>query len=195
MLISSAVLRWVSNEKGHGIFAKEFIPKGTITFVNDALDIYLDPNDPKFQKEPYLSLLDRYAYNAPDGRLVLCWDFGKYMNHCCWPNTLSTGYGFDIAIKDIAIGEEITTDYGTISTGHEMVFQCEKANCRKGITNESFDQCAKLWDEQILEALKLSDKVTQPLWNLLEKDVISDLNRFFQGETSSYRSVYQQKPR
>ncbi|PIQ60310.1 MAG: hypothetical protein COW00_06780, partial [Bdellovibrio sp. CG12_big_fil_rev_8_21_14_0_65_39_13] len=66
MLISTALLRWVSNEKGYGLFAKEFIPKGTITFVNDQLDIILDPDNPKFKTEPYRTVLDKYAYNSPE---------------------------------------------------------------------------------------------------------------------------------
>lgn len=195
MLISSAVLNWISNDKGYGLFAKEFIPKGTITFVNDHLDVILNPKDPRNLKEPFRSILDKYAYNSPLGDLVLCWDFGKYMNHCCWANTLSTGYGFDIAVNDIQPGEEITTDYGTISTGHFMVLNCEKENCRKGIDIENFDECAKNWDKLIKDALTQTRRTPQPLWNIIPEDVLKRLNRFLDGDLSAYASVQEQKPK
>ena len=31
-------------------------------------------------------------------------DHGKYENHACDPNTLTTGFGFDIAVRDIQPG-------------------------------------------------------------------------------------------
>ncbi|PIP95984.1 MAG: SET domain-containing protein-lysine N-methyltransferase [Bdellovibrio sp. CG11_big_fil_rev_8_21_14_0_20_39_38] len=195
MLISTALLRWVSNEKGYGLFAKEFIPKGTITFVNDQLDIILDPDNPKFKTEPYRTVLDKYAYNSPEGKLVLCWDFGKYMNHCCWPNTLTTGYGFDIAVSDIQKGEEITTDYGVISTGHHMIFSCEKKNCRNGIDIANFEECARNWDLQITEALGKTRSVAQPLWSLIPEDILQQLTLYLDGDKNKYLSVNDQKPK
>lgn len=195
MLISTALLRWVSNDKGYGLFAKEFIPKGTITFVNDHLDVILDPKDQRFQKEPYQTVLEKYAYNSPNGELVLCWDFGKYMNHCCWANTLTTGYGFDIAVHDIQEGEEITTDYGVISTGHQMIFECAKENCRKNIHIDNFEECARNWDQQIKEALLSTRSVPQPLWSLITDDILKQLSPYLDGAVEKYVSVNDQKPK
>ncbi|GAB4419914.1 MAG: hypothetical protein OHK0056_30240 [Bacteriovoracaceae bacterium] len=36
---------------------------------------------------------------------------------------------------------------------------------------------------------------SQPLWNLIEKDVLDDLNKYLEGGKDTYKSVYNQKPR
>ncbi|MBL7665194.1 MAG: SET domain-containing protein [Bacteriovoracaceae bacterium] len=195
MLIKSAIIRWISDEKGYGLFAKEFIPKGTITFVNDNLDLVIDPKDKRFHKEPYKTILEKYAYNSSDSKLILCWDFGKYMNHCCYSNTLSTGYEFDVAVTDIHPGEEITTDYGGISTGHYMVFSCDKANCRKSISGDNFDKLVDTWDVKIKEALQSSRAVSQPLWDLIPKKTLTQLNKFLEGDAKKYVSLKKQQPK
>ena len=91
-------------------------------------------------EQDYLFLLDyvrvfsRLAWQAPDGHLgdlvdlahatwheelglyVLCGDNGRYFNHSDAPNTVSSGisFGDDRALRDLAIGEELTSDYRTI---------------------------------------------------------------------------------
>ncbi|MCB9091980.1 MAG: SET domain-containing protein [Halobacteriovoraceae bacterium] len=194
MLIQNVRLQWISQEKGYGLFAEHFIPKGTITFVNDALDIYLDPHKSEFQTELYKKILDKYAYNSIDGKLVVCWDFAKYMNHCCFSNTLTTGYGFDIAVTDINPGEEITTDYGVIATEHTMIFNCSKENCRKKIDINSFESCISFWDSQIQEALKFTQEVSQPLYSLIDEKTRLKLESYLGGKLEEYQSVSMQKP-
>lgn len=194
MLLSDVRLSWISEEKGYGLFAQDFIPKGTITFVNDNLDIVIKPKSKKFQSKEYQDLLNKYAYNSPRGELVVCWDFGKYINHCCWSNTLTTGYGFDIAISDIHPGEELTTDYGVIATEHPMTFSCPKENCRKVIDINSFDSCVEYWDSQIKNALTNTKNVDQPLWSFIPPEILKRLESYLAGKKEDYLSVITQKP-
>ncbi len=60
--------------------------------------------------------LTHYGYvDLRLGRLILCSDDARFMNHSERANTASDTsadpYGVDIAVRDIAPGEELTTDY------------------------------------------------------------------------------------
>ena len=41
-------------------------------------------------------------------------DHGRYMNHNCIPNCLKTWMGYEVAVRDIALGEELTNDYANL---------------------------------------------------------------------------------
>lgn len=194
MLHKSLRLAWISPEKGYGLFATEFIPKGTITFVNDHLDLIIDPKDSRFHKEPYISILEKYSYSNTSGERVLCWDLGKYMNHCCAPNSMTTGYGFDIALMDIAIDEEVTTDYGVFTIEHQMTMSCDKKNCRKLLSIRTFDSCVPTWDTHIKDALKNLEAVPQPLWSLLDEKTAYQVKEYLKGSEKNYISIATQKP-
>ena len=66
-------------------------------------------------------MLDRYAYPSPDkpGFMVYEVDNGRFMNHSATPNTDFSQYGGATATSDIAVGEEITCDYGEFFEGFE----------------------------------------------------------------------------
>ena len=50
------------------------------------------------------------------GLYVLCGDNGRYFNHAARPSTVSDAiaFGQDHAARDLAAGEELTSDYATI---------------------------------------------------------------------------------
>ncbi|MEX0823486.1 MAG: SET domain-containing protein-lysine N-methyltransferase, partial [Balneolaceae bacterium] len=91
-------LRFVNQKKGRGVFATRFILKGTITYVKDELEIEIPPDDPRLADPAYRDIIETYSYIDRDGTMVISWDHAKYVNHCCQCNTMSTGYGFEIAI-------------------------------------------------------------------------------------------------
>jgi hypothetical protein len=43
MIIPWVKIQWISDEKGYGLLATRDIPKGTVTFVQDGLDIVISP--------------------------------------------------------------------------------------------------------------------------------------------------------
>jgi len=108
-------IRFINEQKGHGVVATQFIPAGTITWALDKLDREFTVSD--FQKldSLYQNILETYTYRNKNGNLVLCWDNGRFVNHSFKSNCLSTAYDFEIAIRDIEPGEELTDDYGYLN--------------------------------------------------------------------------------
>lgn len=62
----------------------------------------------------YLRTYSTWSDSA--GLYVLCGDNGRYFNHSASPSTISSGvcFGDDRATRDLAAGEELTSDYRTI---------------------------------------------------------------------------------
>ena len=67
--------------------------------------------DPRREDPIYKDVIEKYSYTEPNGNMILSWDIAKYVNHCCNCNIISTGYGFEIAIRDIQPGEELLIYY------------------------------------------------------------------------------------
>ena len=191
MILPSLRIQWISDEKGYGLFATQTIPKGTVTFVQDGLDIVVAPDQ---VVSPQLApFVERYSYDGPDGSRVISWDFGKYMNHCCFANTLTTGYGFEIAIRDIAPGEEVTDDYRIFTREHQLLMSCDLQNCPVTLEVGNTRQLIQKWDKEILIALAEFKGVQQDLLNFIPEKTIRDLNDYLSGK-ADYRSVQTQMP-
>jgi hypothetical protein len=56
------------------------------------------------------------TWHEQSGLYVLCGDNGRYFNHSDAPSTISNAisFGEDRAARDLAAGEELTSDYSTI---------------------------------------------------------------------------------
>ena len=106
-----------AGDKGLGLFADEPIPKGSVWWKHDInFDKVLTEEELlDLPMVPYGIIKDRYAYLQRDGTWYLCVDDARFVNHSDNPNTdevIDVDCSiFDIALKDIAIGEEITCDY------------------------------------------------------------------------------------
>ena len=168
MIHPATELRYVNPQIGFGVFATEFIPEGTIVYVHDSLEIVLAPHDERLGQEPYRRAFARYAHTDPDGSQTLSWDIARYVNHCCQANTLSTGYGFEIAVRDILAGEEITDEYALFMFGVGMPLTCSREGCRGTITVDDLALNGDHWDGQIQAALRFVRAVPQPLWPYLD---------------------------
>ena len=107
MIHPNTELKYISDAIGYGVFATEFIPEGTIVYMIDGLEQIIKPSEYAEHCPDIRSVIDKYAYIDEKGNRIVSWDFAKYVNHCCNCNTISTGYGFEIAIRDIQKGEEI----------------------------------------------------------------------------------------
>src|SRR6478672_3518065 len=91
--------------------------------------------------------LDTYSYIDRHGRHVLCWDHARFINHSCAANCLSVGYEFEIAVRDIAIGEELTDDYGTLNPTEPFPCQCGTAQCRGSVLPEDRQRLGTFWHD------------------------------------------------
>jgi hypothetical protein len=193
MLHPDTKLEWISDTKGFGVIATRKIPRGSITFAQDDLDISIALNNPLLADPKYQKIVEKFSYMNCEGEFVISWDHGKYMNHCCFSNTLTTGYGFEIAIEDIEEGQEVTDDYGIFTVNHNMAMSCPKEGCYKTVGIENFERHQPRWDKSIINALKDFKNQSQPLEIFLSDDVRASLSRYLEtGE--GYVSVENQKP-
>lgn len=189
MIHPKTTLRFINEEVGYGLFATEFLPKGTITYVKDSLEIEISPKEFERHSKELQEVIERFSYIDQHGMRVISWDFGKYVNHCCQCNSISTGYGFEIAIRDIQPGEQITDEYGIFNLTEPMELQCDKPGCRKIIRPEDFDNYYAAWDEKITAALPYLFEVEQALWPFLQETTMDELRQYHE-EPQRYQSVY-----
>ncbi|TXC75238.1 SET domain-containing protein [Luteibaculum oceani] len=189
MIHPKTKIQFISEEVGYGVFATENIPCGTIVYVKDSLELVITPTEYLLQSPDMKKMVDRYSYRDENGNRIVSWDFAKYVNHCCNCNSISTGYGFEIAIRDIEPGEQITDEYGIFNLDEEMNLSCGQDCCRKTIKPDDFDRYYKQWDQKIQLALPKLFEVDQPLMPLLDPATREELDAYFIN-SDSYKSVY-----
>jgi SET domain-containing protein len=110
-------VKFISNKKGRGAFAKKPIKKGTIV---DIANVVLIPN--KHYKKIKKTQLYDYCYiwedpnHAPAFKNAITLSVSQFINHSYSPN-LKYLYDYEngaieySAIKDIVQGEELTVNY------------------------------------------------------------------------------------
>ena len=170
MIHPATELRYISPSIGFGVFATKFIPQGTIVYVQDALEIVLPANHPLLTADIYQPILDKYSTVEKDGSRLLSWDIARYVNHSCQSNALSTGYGFEVATRDIEPCEEITDDYGQFNLPYDMPCSCGHPNCRGSVRPSAFNTLVQQWDTQLNAALARLNNEDQPLWRYLDQE-------------------------
>ena len=103
---------------GLGVFLKEPVPKGGLVWRFDSrIDRVYAPAEVASLPEHVQGFIETYCtWHEGAGVWVLCGDNGRYFNHSDDPSTVSDGisFGEDHAVRDLAIGEELTSDYRTI---------------------------------------------------------------------------------
>lgn len=168
MIFPKTELQFISPEMGYGVVATEFIPKGTITWVLDRLDREFTPRQIQQLPPTYQGIIDTYSYRNNRGNYVLCWDFGRYVNHSFKSNCLTTAYNFEIAIRDIYPGEQLTDDYGylNVNTPFEPI---DEGTERKVVYPDDLPNYYSQWDAQLKEVFPLIVRVPQPLKSLLSQ--------------------------
>ncbi len=100
--------------EGIGVFAKSFVPKGTMIWKLDLrFDRLLELAVCEAETGAVGSYLERYCYpRRSDPRYVVFEaDDARYMNHADDPNTDFSGGDEAFAIKDIQPGDEVTCNY------------------------------------------------------------------------------------
>jgi hypothetical protein len=188
MLHPDTTLKFVNPVIGSGVFATKFIPKGSLTYVKDSLEIDVSPKKFISHSKAMKEIIEKYSYINEDGHYIISWDQAKYINHSCNPNTISTGYGFELAIKDIQPGEEITDDYGLFNLEQGFSCACGSPYCRKKILPEDLDQLQDHWDKKILPALEKFQSVSQPLMKFMDEQSVKEIEDYLQIR-APYKSV------
>lgn len=192
MIHPNTRLDFINATVGYGVFATAKIPEGTIVYVKDSLELCISPEEYMSHSSNMKEVIEKYSYMDEKGYRIISWDFAKYVNHCCNCNTISTGYGFEIAIRDIEPGEQITDEYGLFNLDKPMPLFCGEPNCRKIIHPEDFDKYYETWDKKIRNSIMKIFEVKQALFPLLEKETRNELNKLY-NNPNLYKSVYHLK--
>jgi len=188
MIHPSTELRLVSPHVGYGVFASQPIPKGSLVYVQDPLDIKITPQQYQRLDETSRQLAEKYSFLDAKGNRILSWDAAKYVNHSCHPNTMSTAWGFEVALRDIEPGEEITDEYSLFNLEWEMECACGHHACRTMIRPTDAMMHFRSWDKSIQSAVAMIPHVDQPLIRSLDALTHHSLNEYLRGGTR-YRSV------
>lgn len=181
MIHPSTELRFISPDMGYGVVATEFIPMGTITWVLDKLDREFSPAEVQKMDPIYRDILDTYTYRNNKGNFVLCWDNGRYVNHSFHANCLTTAYDFEIAIRDIFPGEQLTDDYGYLNITEPFEGIPEKGR-RKVVYPDDLLRYHKQWDRKLQRAFRKVTHVPQALHPLFTEDQWKRIHRISTGE-------------
>ncbi|GGD35153.1 SET domain-containing protein [Flavobacterium orientale] len=163
-------VRFISKEKGYGLVATQLIPKGTITWVQDELDQVVTADQMTKMSPAIICFLETYSFTNKKGEKVLCWDNGKFVNHSFTPSCFSTPYDFEIAIRTIYPGEELTDDYGYLNVAQPLEVMDENA-IRKSVYPDDLLTFYKEWDALIKENVPAVLEVAQPLQQFIPTEV------------------------
>jgi uncharacterized protein len=160
----------IDDNVGFGLVATEFIPRGTITWFRDSLDCLISASTVRSMPSLYADTLSRYSYQRRDGEWVLLWDDARYMNHSCNPNCVITDFDFEIAIRDIAPGEQLTNDYAMMHLTDDEPFRCRCGEplCRSKVEPSDALRLGPQWDAHTAAALEAAVVVAQPLADLVD---------------------------
>jgi len=189
MIHPNTELKFIDDAIGYGVFATADLPEGSIVYVKDSLELSISPTDYLTHSPEMQAVIDKYSYKDEKGNRIVSWDFAKYVNHCCNFNTISTGYGFEIAIRDIYEGEQITDEYSIFNLDFPMNVDCGDPGCRKVINPDDFDKYYPEWDNRIKKSLMKLFSVEQPLINFLDPETRSALDNYY-IDNKCYMSVY-----
>lgn len=168
-----------TENKGNGLFAKRFIPKGTIVWFECKKCRRMGREEfGALSKKEQDFILD---HGYPEGNVIMmsCDDV-IYWNHSCNANVLESGKGFDIVVRGIKKGEEATYDYRALNqnkiwgkrfTYTTMECKCGESNCCKilKIRSRIPKELKTFWGKKAKSALKMTKKVPQPLKGQLIK--------------------------
>jgi hypothetical protein len=136
-----------TDDRGRGVFASVSIAKGQLLVICEG---WLARSD---------ELEDQWFAMQVGPDLWLCTDgagLDDCINHSCMPNAgFTTGSPVLHALRDIAVGEEITWDYSTsiAEIGWTLECRCGSAGCR-GIVRSWSELTAKERDRLRSTALR-----------------------------------------
>ncbi len=161
-------LRFISPEVGYGVVATKLIPAGTITWALDKLDRTFTPQQVHDLDSIYQEILEFYSYRDNRGNFVLCWDNARFVNHSFKSSCLSTAYDFEIAVRDIQPGEELTDDYGYLNISAPFR-GIEEGTRRKVVYPDDLLRYHTVWDKELQRNFGSIPKLEQPLRSLLSQ--------------------------
>jgi len=181
MIHPDTEVRFISEEIGYGIVATKLVPEGTITWVQDELDLVYTPQQVEKMSPHTQEMIDKFTFRNNKGNYVMCWDTAKYVNHSFNSNCLSTAYDFEIAIRDIQPGEELTDDYGYLNVSEAFQAKNEGTQ-RTTVFPDDLVNFHEDWDALLKDSFKKIKTVRQPLEGLLSSTLKQNITQILKGE-------------
>jgi hypothetical protein len=181
-------LRYINDTVGYGVVATKLIPKGTITWAIDQLDRSFTIDQLNGFDQVYKDILETYSYRNSQGDYVLCWDHGRFVNHSFNSNCLTTAYEFELAIRDILPGEQLTDDYGYLNISEPFKAASEGTR-RKVVYPDDLEKYYKVWDKKLLKVFPVVPKLEQPLRKLISDSKWEEIKSISSG-VKAMESIY-----
>lgn len=181
MIHPDTEIRFIDEVVGYGVVATKFIPAGTITWVLDRLDREFSPAEIENMDPLFQDILNTYTYRNNKGNHVLCWDNGRYVNHSFKSTCFSTAYDFEIAIRDIHPGEQLTDDYGYLNVS-EPFEAADEGTERKVVYPDDILTYHEEWDAKVAGVFPKIIKVEQPLQVLIKDSLWKKINAIATGK-------------
>ncbi|MFT4876996.1 MAG: hypothetical protein ACI8S2_001736 [Bacteroidia bacterium] len=181
MIHPKTEVQHISESIGYGVVATALIPAGTITWVLDKFDQEFTPSELQSLEPIYQNILDTYSFRNNRGHFILCWDNGRFVNHSFKSNCLTTAYDFEIAIRDIYPGEQLTDDYGYLNIS-EPFEGIDEGTQRKVVYPDDLITYHEVWDGKINKVFGHITKVDQPLRPLITDDLWNKVTRVNEGK-------------
>ena len=180
MIHPDTEVRFINKEKGRGLVATAFIPKGTVTWALDPLDREIRPKELAAYDEKYQEILLTYSFRNSLGNYIFCWDNGRHINHSCRNNCCLTPYQLELAVRDIRSGEELTDDYGYLNIIAPFT-PAPEIGGRAAIYPDDLRRYWQKWDRQLVETWPLLERVVQPLRPFISDETWRILSLIAQG--------------
>lgn len=178
-------LKFINAQKGYGVVATRLIPKGTITWVHDPLDqLFTSEQIEKLEPE-FQQILHTYSYRDNKGRYVLCWDHSRFVNHSFNSNCMSTAYNFELAVRDIYPGEELTDNYGYLNLSEPFECLPEPGTERTVVLPDDLLNYYREWDAQLADAFGHFNQVEQPFRQFIEPGYAGLIDKIAGGEAQA----------
>lgn len=182
MLHPDTEVRFINELVGHGVFATRPIPRGTAVWALDRFDRVLREDEVRSFEPIYQEILEKYCFRDREGRWIFCWDNTRYINHSFNPTSITTPYQFEIAVVDIAVGQEITNDYGFFNIIEPFDCLPEAVSPRSRVLPDDLLRYAPEWDRQLAAAFAEFAKVPQPLAAVIKPEQLATAGRIARGE-------------
>jgi hypothetical protein len=182
MIHPDTALKFIGPEIGYGVVATKLIPKGTITWAFDMLDQVFTRQQVEIMDDIYKEILFKYTFRDNKGCLILCWDLSKYINHSFHSNCITTPYNFELAVRDIYPGEELTDDYGYLNCLEPFKCLPEPNSARTEVMPDDLLHHYKEWDYTLSFAFHYFNRVDQPLAAFIEAGYIKKVAAVASGQ-------------
>lgn len=179
MIHPSTEVRFINRMKGYGLFATQFIPRGTVLWVKDRLDREISEEElPQYDRMLRETIIN-YSYRNNRGHYIFCWDNARYMNHDSNPNSCITPYELELAVRDIHKGEELVNHYGMLNIIEPFALPNGNGDV---IYPDDLLSYSQRWDTLLEEAFPQLVRVAQPLRPLLSDTRWAELEQISKHE-------------